>query len=176
MLVTDNNQTADGIAVPGSVDSVPAEDNLLTVRDLQTYFPVKDGIFQRVVGHVKAVDGVSFDLKLGETLGLVGESGCGKTTVGRSILRLVPKTGGSVFFKGIDVYGLSREELRQIRPQMQIIFQDPFPACPPVVVGEIIGEAVREHKLVPPEEYDDYIDQVMIDCGLQPYHRSPLSA
>lgn len=173
MSVADNKQTDNGIAVPAAADFAPAEDNLLTVRDLKTHFPVKDGIFQRVVGHVKAVDGVSFDLKLGETLGLVGESGCGKTTVGRSVLRLVPKTGGSVFFKGIDVYGLSREELRQIRPQMQIIFQDPFSSLSPrLPVGEIIGEAVREHKLVPPEEYDDYIDQVMIDCGLQPYHRN----
>lgn len=148
-------------------------DALLKVRDLKTYFPIKDGILQRVSGYVKAVDGISFDLKRGETLGLVGESGCGKTTAGRSILRLTPKTEGDVFFKGMDVYDLSREELRQIRPQMQIIFQDPFSSLSPrLPVGVIIGEAVKEHKLVPDNEYDDYIDQVMIDCGLQPYHRN----
>ncbi|HHV42535.1 MAG TPA: ATP-binding cassette domain-containing protein [Clostridiaceae bacterium] len=160
-------------SVSESTVLTPPADNLITVRNLKTYFPIKDGILQRVVAHVKAVDGISFDLKLGETLGLVGESGCGKTTVGRTILRLVPKTEGSVFFKGIDVFGLSRSELRQMRPQMQIIFQDPFSSLSPrLPVGEIIGEAVREHKLVPPDEFDDYIDQVMIDCGLQPYHRN----
>lgn len=145
---------------------------ILEVKNLQTYFPIKDGVIQRVVGHVKAVDGISFSLGEGQTMGLVGESGCGKTTAGRSILRLTPKTDGEVRFRGKDVYALSSKEMRALRPKMQIIFQDPYSSLSPrLPVGEIIGEAVREHGIVPKEEFNDYIDQIMIDCGLQPYHR-----
>jgi len=146
---------------------------ILQVRDLKKYFPIKGGFFNRVVGQVKAVDGVTFNLERGTTMGLVGESGCGKTTAGRTILRLNDnKTGGDVLFNGREVYDLSKKELRDARTQMQIIFQDPFSSLSPrLPVGEIIGEAVREHNLVSRSEFNDYVDKVMDDCGLQPFHK-----
>ena len=125
---------------------------ILQVKDLKKYFPIKGGMISKTVGHVKAVDGVTFNLKRGTTMGLVGESGCGKTTTGRTILRLAGE--------------------KDMRTKMQIIFQDPFSSLQPrMPVGEIIGEAVREHGLVSKEEFDDYIDQVMDNCGLQPFHK-----
>ena len=146
---------------------------ILQVKDLKKYFPIKGGMISKTVGHVKAVDGVTFNLKRGTTMGLVGESGCGKTTTGRTIMRLAgEKTGGQVLFNGKDVYALSDKEMRDMRTKMQIIFQDPFSSLQPrMPVGEIIGEAVREHGLVSKEEFDDYIDQVMDNCGLQPFHK-----
>ena len=146
---------------------------ILQVKDLKKYFPIKGGMISKTVGHVKAVDGVTFNLKRGTTMGLVGESGCGKTTTGRTILRLAgEKTGGQVLFNGKDVYALSDKEMRDMRTKMQIFFQDPFSSLQPrMPVGEIIGEAVREHGLVSKEEFDDYIDQVMDNCGLQPFHK-----
>ena len=146
---------------------------ILQVRDLKKYFPIKDGMLSRITGYVKAVDGVTFNLQRGTTMGLVGESGCGKTTTGRAILRLSgEKTGGDVLFNGREVYDLSKKELHDIRTKMQIIFQDPFASLSPrMPVGEIIGEAVREHNLVPKAEYDDYLDNIMDKCGLQPFHK-----
>ncbi len=146
---------------------------ILMVNELKKYFPIKGGMVSRTKGYVKAVDGVTFNLKRGTTMGLVGESGCGKTTTGRTILRLSgEKTGGQVLFNGKEVYDLSHEEMRALRTKMQIIFQDPFSSLSPrLPVGEIIGEAVREHKLVPKAEFNDYIDQVMDNCGLQPFHK-----
>ncbi len=146
---------------------------ILEVRNLKKHFPIKGGFFSRTVGHVKAVDGVTFKLKRGTTMGLVGESGCGKTTTGRVILRLSgDKTEGEVLFNGQEVYDLSDKEMRAMRPKMQIIYQDPFSSLSPrLPVGEIIGEAVREHNLVPKDEFDDYIDKVMDECGLQPFHK-----
>ena len=146
---------------------------ILMVNGLKKYFPVKGGMFSRTVGYVKAVDGVTFNLKRGTTMGLVGESGCGKTTTGRTILRLSgEKTGGQVLFNAQEVYDLPAGELRKLRTRMQIIFQDPFSSLSPrLPVGEIIGEAVREHKLVSPQEYDDYLDHIMDQCGLQPFHK-----
>ena len=146
---------------------------ILMVNALKKYFPIKDGLIAHTVGYVKAVDGVTFNLKRGTTMGLVGESGCGKTTTGRTILRLAgEKTGGQVLFNGQEVYDLTAKEMRAMRPKMQIIFQDPFSSLSPrLPVGEIIGEAVREHKLVPANEFDDYIDNIMDKCGLQPFHK-----
>lgn len=143
-------------------------DDILQVKDLKKYYPVKGG------GTVKAVDGISFNVKRGTTMGLVGESGCGKSTTGRMILRLAgEKTGGQVLFNGQDIYSLSSRQLRSLRPKMQIIFQDPFSSLSPrLPVGEIIGEAVREHKLVPKGEYQEYIDKIMDSCGLQPFHKN----
>ncbi len=146
---------------------------ILMVKDLKKYFPIKGGMMSRVIGQVKAVDGVTFNLKRGTTMGLVGESGCGKTTTGRTILRLYgDKTDGEVLFNGKEVYDMNKAEMRDLRTHMQIIFQDPFSSLSPrMPVGEIIGEAVREHNLVPKAEFDDYIDKVMDDCGLQPFHK-----
>jgi peptide/nickel transport system ATP-binding protein len=146
---------------------------ILMVNGLKKHFPIKGGMLSKTVGYVKAVDGVTFNLKRGTTMGLVGESGCGKTTVGRTILRLYDsKTDGQVLFNGKEVYDLPKDELRALRPKMQIIFQDPFSSLSPrLPVGEIIGEAVREHGLVSEAEYDDYIDHVMDQCGLQPFHK-----
>ena len=148
-------------------------DNLLVVKNLKKYFPIKSSFFKMTVGNVKAVDGVSFAIKRGTTMGLVGESGCGKSTIGRTILRLQDKTEGEVYFNGKDLFSLSKDELRKERPNIQIIFQDPYSSLSPrLPVGEIIGEAVREHKIVPPEEFDDYITRVMEACGLPEYAKS----
>ena len=147
---------------------------ILMVNHLKKYFPIKGGLLSQTVGHVKAVDGVTFNLRRGCTMGLVGESGCGKSTTGRTILRLGgEKTGGQVLFNGKEVYDMTPAEMRELRTKMQIIFQDPFSSLSPrLPVGEIIGEAVREHNLVPKAEFNDYIDQVMDNCGLQPYHKT----
>ena len=147
---------------------------ILMVNQLKKHFPIKDGMLAKTVGHVKAVDGVTFNLKRGTTMGLVGESGCGKTTTGRTILRRAgEKTSGQVLFNGQEVYDLSNKEMRALRTKMQIIFQDPFSSLSPrLPIGEIIGEAVREHNLVSKAEFDDYIDKVMDDCGLQPFHKA----
>ena len=146
---------------------------ILMVNKLRKYFPIKCGMVSRTVGYVKAVDGITFNIRRGTTMGLVGESGCGKTTVGRTILRLSgDKTGGQVLFNGQEVYDLSPKEMRPLRTKMQIIFQDPFSSLSPrLPVGEIIGEAVREHNLVPANQFDDYIDKIMDNCGLQPFHK-----
>jgi len=147
-------------------------DYILEVKDLKKYFPIKSNFFHSSVGYVKAVDGISFKIKRSTTMGLVGESGCGKSTVGRTLLRLYEKTGGEVLFDGQDVFALNREQLREVRPRMQIIFQDPYSSLSPrLPIGEIIGEAVREHNIVPKEEFDDYISRIMRACGLQDYHK-----
>ncbi len=148
------------------------QDNILEVKDLKKYFPIKSGMLQKVVGNVKAVDGVTFNIKRGTTMGLVGESGCGKTTVGRTILRLADKTDGTVLFDGRDVNSLDKDALRRLRPKMQIIFQDPYSSLSPrLPVGEIIGEAVREHHIVPDGEYESYLDKIMNECGLMSYYK-----
>ena len=147
-------------------------DYLLEVNNLVKWFPIKSSFFKRTVGNVKAVDGVSFKIRRGETMGLVGESGCGKSTCGRTILRLQEKTSGEVLLDGQDIFKLSKEELRRLRPKMQIVFQDPYSSLSPrLPVGEIIGEAVREHNIVPPEEFHDYITRVMEVCGLPEYYK-----
>ena len=145
---------------------------LLEVKNLVKWFPIKSSFFKQTIGNVRAVDGISFKIKRGQTMGLVGESGCGKSTAGRTILRLLEKTSGEVWFDGKEIFSLSKEELRRMRPRMQIVFQDPYSSLSPrLPVGEIIGEAVREHGIVPPEEYDDYITRVMKACGLPEYYK-----
>ena len=153
---------------------LPAEDdeNLVVVKNLKKYFPIKSSFFKKTIGNVKAVDGVSFSIKRGTTMGLVGESGCGKSTIGRTLLRLQDKTDGEVYIGGREIFSLSKEELRKLRPSIQIIFQDPYSSLSPrLPIGEIIGEAVREHGIVPPDEMDSYISRVMEACGLPEYYK-----
>src|SRR3954464_7986338 len=150
-------------------DPLPTGAPLLSVRDLRTWFPIKKGVLQRTVGHVKAVDGVSFDVAAGKTLGLVGESGCGKTTVGRTILRLIPATGGAVEYKGRDFFSYRGEELRKLRRHMQIIFQDPVGSLNPrMTVGNIIGEPLTVHGIARGGERDDMVASLLARVGLDP--------
>ncbi|PKM63461.1 MAG: peptide ABC transporter substrate-binding protein [Firmicutes bacterium HGW-Firmicutes-21] len=143
----------------------------IQVKDLKKYYPTGKTFLGTPNRFLKAVDGVSLDIERGTTLGLVGESGCGKTTVGRSILRLHENTSGRIIFSGQDITELSRERLRKLRPKMQIIFQDPYSSLSPRMhVGEIIGEAVRTHRIVPKKQYKDYILGVMKSCGLQTHY------
>ena len=154
---------------------IPVEhdpENIIEVNMMRKYFPIKDGLLQRVVGYVKAVDGISFNIKRGTTMGLVGESGCGKTTVGRTLLRLNSKSAGQTLYNGKEIFDLNPDQLKKLRSRMQIIFQDPYSSLSPrLPVGEIIGEAVREHNIVPMNEYEDYLDSIMAECGLRPYHK-----
>jgi oligopeptide/dipeptide ABC transporter ATP-binding protein len=143
---------------------------LLSVRDLKVHFPVRKGTFSRVSGHVKAVDGVSFDLWPGETLGLVGESGCGKSTTGRAILRLLEATAGSVHFDGADVGALDRNGLRALRRRMQVVFQDPFGSLNPrMSVGAMLEEALKVHGLGGPNRRDRAVE-LLERVGLRPEH------
>jgi len=156
----------------GKTENTEKGDYIIEVKNLKKYYPIKKGLLSKAAGYVKAIDGVSFKIKRGTTMGLVGESGCGKTTVGKTILRLTDKTEGEVYFDGIPFFELDRKNLRKLRPRIQIIFQDPYSSLSPrLPVGEIIGEAVKDNNIVPKEEYDDYITKIMLDCGLQPYHK-----
>ena len=149
-----------------------SEQPLIEVRNLKKYFPLRSGFFNRVTGHVKAVDGISFTIPRGKTMGLVGESGCGKSTTGKTLLRLEEKTSGDVLFEGREIYDIGTKEMRRLRPKLQIIFQDPYSSLSPrLPVGEIIGEAVREHRIVPPDEFDEYVTRIMLASGLQEYHK-----
>lgn len=146
-------------------------DAVLEVKHLKKYFPIAKSFFGKTTKVLKAVDDVSFEVNHGKTLGIVGESGCGKTTMGRSILRLHDITDGKVYFDGNDITNLSSAQLRKYRTQMQIIFQDPYSSLSPrLPVGEIIGEAVRAHNIVPKEDYKDYILDIMRKCGLQTHY------
>lgn len=149
-----------------------SDKNILEVKNLKKYFPIKSGVFHNVVGNVKAVDDVSFEIKKGETFSLVGESGCGKSTLGRTVLRLTDKTDGTVKFNGVDIHKLSKQEMRKLRLKMQIIFQDPFSSLNPrKTVSDIIGEALIAHKFVnSKKEYYDKVTKVMDICGLARYH------
>jgi oligopeptide/dipeptide ABC transporter ATP-binding protein len=142
---------------------------LLEVRNLRTFFPIKKGLLQRTIGHVKAVDGVTFNVPASRTLGLVGESGCGKTTVGRTILRLIPATSGEVLYRGDDFFSHSGEELRKLRRQMQIIFQDPMSSLNPrMTVGNIIGEPIVVHGIAKGRDKDELVASLLARVGLDP--------
>ena len=148
------------------------DDTLLEVRGLKMYFPVTSGIlFQRAVAHIKAVDDVNFTVRRGETLGLVGESGCGKTTTGRCILRLYKPTAGEVIFDGVDVAQARTGQMRSMRRQMQIIFQDPYSSLNPrMTAGNIIGEPLAVHGLVGNKrEYRERVAELLNNVGLNPY-------
>lgn len=147
------------------------DDYLLVVNDLKEYFPISKSLIKSNTVYLKAVDGVSLKLKAGHTIGIVGESGCGKTTLGRTILRLYEPTGGEVIFEGKHIEKLKGNALRKMRPNFQMIFQDPYSSLSPrMTVGEIVGEAVKVHHIVPKEQYKDYIVDIMTKCGLQPHY------
>ena len=142
---------------------------LLKVDGLVKHFPITRGIFRREVGSVNAVDGISFEIQERETLGLVGESGCGKSTAARVILQLIPATAGNVFFKGRDLTSLDKEELRKQRQHMQMIFQDPQDSLNPrMTVGSIISEPLMEHKKLQAEERSQRVEQLLISVGMNP--------
>lgn len=145
---------------------------LLEVKDLVKHFPIMKGIvISRKVGAVKAVDGVSFHINRGETLGLVGESGCGKSTTGRLILRLIEATSGEIVFEGKNILKLGREEMRELRKDMQIIFQDPYASLNPrMTVGDIIGEPMEIHKIARGREKDKRVRELLEVVGLSPFH------
>ena len=146
---------------------------LLEVNNLKKFFPVRSGVFSRVSAWVKAVDDVNFDIEESETFGLVGESGCGKTTVGRTILRLMEPTAGQAIFEGKNVFEMDARELRHTRRRMQIIFQDPYSSLNPrMTVGSIVGEPLKIHGLAKGTELDNQIGQLLARVGLQPEHRS----
>ena len=156
-------------AIGDASSPVPPGQPLLEVRDLRTYFPIRRGVLSRTVGYVKAVDGVSFDVHPGKTLGLVGESGCGKTTVGRTILRLIPATSGTVRYKGADFFAYRGEALRRLRRQMQIVFQDPVSSLNPrMTVGNIIGEPIEVHGIARGREKDVMVGALLNRVGLDP--------
>ncbi len=145
--------------------------NLIEVTDLYKYFPIHAGLLSRHVGDVKAVDGVDLSIKPGETLGLVGESGSGKTTVGRVILRLLPATSGEVCFDGRPILKLPRGEIRRLRKEMQIIFQDPFASLNPrMSVGDIVGEPLKIHHIATGKNAQMRVQELLRRVGLQPYH------
>jgi len=149
---------------------------LLEIKNLKKYFPITRGLFSKVVNHVKAVDNISFDIKEGETLGLVGESGCGKTTASRVILRLTEPTGGEVSFNGEDVFSLKGERLRQFRKDVQIIFQDPYSSLNPrLAVGNIIAEGIGAHKIASGAQKKEMVGELLEKVGLSAgyYNRYP---
>jgi oligopeptide/dipeptide ABC transporter ATP-binding protein len=150
---------------------MPEQDILLDVADLKMHFPIRRGVFRRVVGHVKAVDGVSLRVRRGGTLGLVGESGCGKTTVGRAILRLYEPTAGSVIFDGQAVHTMKGEPLRALRRRMQIIFQDPYGSLNPrMTVGGIVGEPLAVHREGSRSERARRVRELLDRVGLSARH------
>ena len=173
--MTDVNST-----VQNSAPVTEEKDYILEVDGLKQYFPVSKDFFGKPTRYLRAVDGVSFKLERGKTLGVVGESGCGKTTLGRTILRLYDVTEGSAKYTTEDKNGnpvtydlatISKKELYNLRTELQLVFQDPYSSLPPrMTVGSIIGEAVKVHKLVPDDKISEYVRGVMARCGLQPHH------
>ena len=144
---------------------------LLEVRHLSKRFPVEKSLTGKVLRELVAVDDVSFTLAPGETLGIVGESGCGKTTLGRTVLKLHPASGGQILFEGRDITHFKKGQMRPLRRKMQIIFQDPYSSLPPrATVGDILSEPVRVHKIVPPEQVKAYVLDLMEKCGLRDYY------
>lgn len=142
---------------------------ILRVEHLKKYYPVKGNILGKSNHFVKAVDDVSFWIEEGSTLGMVGESGCGKTTVGRTVLRLTQPTGGHVFFEGEDVFAYNKKQMRALRPKLQMIFQDPFSSLSPrMPIGALIGEGAVEHGLIKERDVSDYVAGLMKECGISP--------
>ncbi len=158
----------DTAVLESTESTTKAEKPLLVVDNLKTHFPIRSGLLQRVTDHFKAVDGVSFNIKPGETLGLVGESGCGKTTVGRTLLRLVPATDGRVIFDGHDVFKATGSELQRLRRDMQIVFQDPAGSLNPRMrILSIVGEPLLIHGMIKDKsELRDRVETLLERCGM----------
>jgi oligopeptide/dipeptide ABC transporter ATP-binding protein len=157
-------------------NTIPTPTDLLVVKNLRKWFPIKKGFFSKTVGHVKAVDDVSFAIKKGETLGLVGESGCGKTTVGRSILRLIEPTDGTILFDGNDLRAMKPDALRKLRKDIQIIFQDPFSSLNPrLTVGQTLREVLEVHELAEGDTARTEVGHLLERVGLRKefYNRYP---
>jgi oligopeptide/dipeptide ABC transporter ATP-binding protein len=153
------------------INKTANDDCLVEVLDLVKYFPIYGGVFKRAVAQVKAVDGVSFKIRKGETLGLVGESGCGKSTISQTMIRLIPYTSGSVLFEGTDVFRLKGDELKQMRRNMQIVFQDPYSSLDPrLPVGESIAEGLMIHNIGSKQERFEMVMAIMEKVGLEDYH------
>jgi oligopeptide/dipeptide ABC transporter ATP-binding protein len=153
--------------------AAPRRTPLLDVRDLAVHFPVRKGVFARVAARVRAVDGISFEIAPGETLALVGESGCGKTTAGRAVLRLLEPSAGEICFEGADLLAMKAAELRAVRRRMQLVFQDPYASLNPrMTIGEILGEPLRVHGIARRSELDDRVAALLERVGLQASYRS----
>ncbi|MBQ8529404.1 MAG: dipeptide ABC transporter ATP-binding protein [Clostridia bacterium] len=168
---SDNLDLQNGINSAEAEASKPEPKPLLIVNNLRKTFPIKKDLIGRVTQELVAVDNVSFVLNEGETLGIVGESGCGKTTLGRTILKLHPSNGGEIIFDGKDITNYSKSEMRHIRTDMQIIFQDPYSSLPPrSTVGDILSEPVLVHNIVPKSEVREYVLELMDKCGLRDYY------
>ena len=148
-----------------------SNDFILEVNNLKKYFPIEKNLLGKPTKFLKAVEDVSFKLERGTTIGVVGESGCGKTTLGRTILKLYESDGGEIIFEGKDITHLSKKQMQQFRTEMQLIFQDPYSSLSPrMTIGNIISEAVKVHNIVPKEEVTDYVIDIMKKCGLQPHY------
>ena len=154
----------------------PNPEYILEVKNLKKYFPLNRNFFGKPQTYLRAVDNVSFGVKKGQTIGVVGESGCGKTTLGRTILKLYDSDGGKIWFDGKDLTEIKRNKMNDLRVDIQLVFQDPYSSLPPrITVGSIISEAVKVHNIVPKEEVQSYTLKIMEQCGLQPsyYDRYP---
>ena len=144
---------------------------LLEVRHLRKCFPIQKSLLGKTLKELVAVDDVSFTLKAGETLGIVGESGCGKTTMGRTVLKLHQPSGGQIIFNGQDITNYNKSKMRPLRTDMQIIFQDPYSSLPPrATVGDILSEPVKVHNIVPKDQVKAYVMDLMQKCGLRDYY------
>ncbi|MER2058802.1 MAG: dipeptide ABC transporter ATP-binding protein [Niallia sp.] len=164
-----------------SIETLPKKDGifkeqqqpLVEIQNLKKYYPIKKGILSKTVGHVKAVDGLNFSIYPGETISLVGESGCGKSTTGRAIVKLDPPTEGKVLFEGKDMATIQHKELRKIRTEMQIIFQDPYSSLNPRKrIGDLLAEPLIAHRLATKEEANKKVDQILEIVGLTKFHKS----
>ncbi|MCA9939415.1 MAG: dipeptide ABC transporter ATP-binding protein [Anaerolineales bacterium] len=156
--------------LPSAAPAAAGDDVLIQVRDLKMHFPIRRGVLRRQVGAVQAVDGVTFEIKRGETLGLVGESGCGKSTAGRAILQLLKPTAGKVYWEGKDLTSMRHEELRQLRRHMQMIFQDPYSSLNPrMTVGNIIGEPLQIQNMGNSGERKERVKELLRLVGMNPY-------